>query len=382
MGGLYNAPVAVEIRSQQGSVPSRGVLPGLVRSNPLFQVRLSMHRRLVPFVLAAALVPLSACGKAEDSVVNVYTHRHYDTDQALFDRFTELTGIEVRVVSASADELISRLEREGAASPADLLITVDAGRLHRALDRGLLQPVRSEVVNAAVPADLRDPDGYWVALTRRARVIVYRKDRVQPDEIPTYESLTDEQWLGRIVARSSENIYNVSHLASLIAAHDTTVAEVWARGLAANFARAPQGNDTDQIRDVAAGVGDLALANTYYLARLLASEDPASRRVAESVGIVFPNQLGRGTHVNVSGVGITRYAPHPQNAQRLIEFLVGEEAQLAFARDNLEYPVRTDVPWPEILVGWGEFRADPLALNRLGELNNEAVRAFDRAGWR
>jgi iron(III) transport system substrate-binding protein len=332
--------------------------------------------------LVAVLPVLAACTDGEEPVVNVYSHRHYDTDQALFDRFTEETGIQVRVVTASADELISRLEREGPASPADVLITVDAGRLHRALERELLQPVRSRVIDQVVPAELRDPDGHWIALTRRARVIVYRKDRVDPADLPSYESLTDEQWQGRIVARSSDNIYNLSHLASIIAAHDTTVAEVWARGVRQNFARAPQGNDTDQIRDVAAGVGDLALVNTYYLARLMASDDPASQAVAEAVGIVFPNQMGRGTHMNVSGAGITRYAPHPENARRLLEFLVGAEAQTAFAQDNLEYPVRADVAWPEILRSWGTFKEDPLPLNRLGELNNEAVRAFDRAGWR
>jgi iron(III) transport system substrate-binding protein len=341
-----------------------------------------MWRRVGCLLLPLALLTLGGCGEAEEGVVHVYSHRHYDTDQALFDRFTELTGIEVRVVTASADELISRLEREGASSPADVLITVDAGRLQRALERGLLQPVRSRTLDEAVPADLRDPEGHWIALTRRARVIVYRKGRIDPSEIPTYESLSDERWRGRIVARSSENIYNISHLASIIVAHDTAVAEAWARGMVANFARSPQGNDTDQIRDVASGVGDLALANTYYLARLLASDDPASVRLAEEVGVVFPNQGGRGTHVNVSGAGVTRHAPHPENARRLLEFLVSEEAQLAFSRDNMEYPVRADVPWPAILQGWGEFRADPIALNLLGELNNEAVRAFDRAGWR
>ncbi len=344
------------------------------------------HRRVprASFLLTALALPLlaSGCGDPEEGVVNVYSHRHYDTDEALFQRFTELTGIEVRVVSASADELIARLEREGAASPADVLITVDAGRLHRAKERGLLRETSSPVLEAAVPEAFRDPDGSWYGLTKRVRIIAYAKDRVDPDQVQTYESLTDERWRGRIVARSSENIYNVSHLASIIAAHDEAVAEAWARGVVANFARAPQGNDTDQIRDVAAGVGDLALVNSYYVGRLLADGDPASRELAERVGVIFPNQGGRGAHVNVSGAGITRHAPHPANALRLLEFLVSEEAQRAFAEGNHEYPVREGVAWNETLRSWGEFRGDELPLSRLGALNNAAVQTFDRAGWR
>jgi iron(III) transport system substrate-binding protein len=315
-------------------------------------------------------------------VVNVYSHRHYDTDEALFQRFTEETGIAVRVVSASADELIARLEREGSASPADLLITVDAGRLYRAKSRDLLRSTQSSTLEAAVPAHLRDPDGQWVALTQRARVLVYAVERVDPADLQTYESLSDERWAGRIVARSSENIYNVSHMASIIDAHGEEVAEAWARSVVANFARAPQGNDTDQIRDVAAGVGDVALVNSYYLGRLLHSEDAASRGLAEKIGILFPNQGGRGTHINVSGAGITRHAPNPGNALRLLEFLTSEESQQRFALENFEYPVRDDIPLSPTLEGWGRFRADRLPLERLGELNEQAVRVFDRAGWR
>jgi iron(III) transport system substrate-binding protein len=341
-------------------------------------------RSQVPLFIALLASSIVACGggEAEEGVVNVYSHRHYDTDEALFQQFTQETGIEVRVVSASADELIARLEREGAASPADLLITVDAGRLYRAKALGLLRETRSATLDAAVPAHLRDPDGQWVALTQRARVIVYGLDRIQPADIQTYESLSDERWAGRIVARSSENIYNVSHMASIIDAHGPEVAEAWARSVVANFARAPQGNDTDQIRDVAAGVGDIALVNSYYLGRLLHADDTASRGLAERVGIVFPNQGGRGTHINVSGAGITRHAPNPRNALRLLEFLVSAEAQQRFAVENFEYPVREDVALSPTLEGWGTFRADALPLDRLGQLNNEAVRIFDRAGWR
>ena len=345
-----------------------------------------MRRRFPGLLGAVALVlgggALAGCADAGEPVVNVYSHRHYDTDEALFQRFTEETGIAVRVVSASADELMARLEREGEASPADLLITVDAGRLHRAKERELLRSISSPVLDAAIPEAYRDPEGFWYGLTRRVRIIAYARNRVDPSDVQTYESLTDERWAGRIVARSSENIYNVSHLASILAAHGPEVAEAWVRGVVANFARAPQGNDTDQIRDVAAGVGDLALVNTYYVGRLLNAEDEASRELASLVGVIFPNQDGRGAHVNVSAAGVTRHAPNAANAIRLLEFLVSEEAQRAFAEGNFEYPVRDGVPWAPTLESWGEFRSDPLPLSRLGELNNEAVQTFDRGGWR
>ncbi len=341
--------------------------------------------RRVRLALAASLfMPLvvAACGDAGGPVVNVYSHRHYDTDQILFDRFTESTGIAVRVVSASADELIARLEREGDASPADVLITVDAGRLHRAKDRGLLRPVDSEVLREVIPAHLRDPEGYWFGLTQRARILAYARDRVDPAGLANYESLTDPEWEGRILTRSSENIYNVSLLASIVAAHGPDGAAEWAEGVLANLARPPRGNDTDQIRDVVAGVGDVAIVNTYYIGRLLNEEDEATRELAENIGIVFPNQSGRGTHINVSGAGVTAHAPNPENAIVLLEFMVGEEAQRAFAEANFEYPVREDIPWAATLEEWGDFRADTLNLERLGELNNDAVIIFDRVGWR
>lgn len=339
-------------------------------------------RRLLASVLLLLSGSVAGCADRDERVVNVYSHRHYETDQALFDRFTEQTGIAVRVVSASADELIARLEREGAASPADILITVDAGRLHRAREMGLLQPVRSPVLEDAVPAHLRDPEGHWFGLTRRARIIAYARDRVDPSELSTYEDLIHERWRGRILVRSSENIYNVSHLASIVAAVGPERAEAWARGIVANLARPAQGNDTDQIRDAAAGVGDVALVNSYYVGRLLHADDEASRNLARQIGVFFPDQDGRGTHVNVSGAGVTASAPHPEEAVLLLEYLVGEDAQRAFAEGNFEYPVRNGIEWAATLREWGEFRADSLDLARLGELNNEAVRIFDRAGWR
>ena len=346
----------------------------------------------MPTFLSVALAAgLGACteepGEAPERLqeageVNVYSHRHYETDRELFRRFTEETGIRVNVVTASADELITRLENEGAQSPADVLITVDAGRLHRAKERGLLQPVRSEVLEANVPPHLRDRDGEWYGLTQRARILAYHRDRVQPDELSTYEALAEPRWNDRVLTRSSSNVYSQSLLASVIAHEGMEAAEQWAAGLVENLARDPSGGDTDQIKAVAAGVGDVAVVNTYYLARLAASEDPEERRVAEQVGAFFANQDGRGTHVNVSGAGVTRSASNPENAIRLLVFLSGDEAQRLFAEANQEYPVKPGVEWSAPLRALGEFRADTLDLTRLGELNTEAVQISDRVGWR
>lgn len=324
----------------------------------------------------------SAAAAGTAGVVNVYSHRHYETDRELFQRFTEQTGIAVNVITASADELITRLENEGADSPADVLITVDAGRLHRAKARGLLQPVSSEVLEANIPEHLRDRDGQWFGLTQRARIFVRHTGRVQPDELSTYAALAEPKWRGRVLIRSSSNVYNQSLLASVIAHLGLERAELWAAGIVANMARDPSGGDSDQIKAVAAGVGDVAVSNSYYLARLVISDDPEERRVAGQVAPFFPDQEGRGTHVNVSGAGVTRGAPNRENAIRLIEFLSGDEAQRLFAESNGEYPVKPGVPWSATLQSWGQFKADTLDLTRLGELNDEAVRIADRVQWR
>lgn len=353
-----------------------------------------MWTKLARATAVVALLPftvlLAACGgdggsgdggEATDEVVNVYSHRHYEADQRLFDRFTESTGIEVNVVTGSADELITRLENEGDASPADVLVTVDAGRLHRAKTRNLLQPVQSELLEENVPSHLRDRDDQWFGLTRRARIVVYHRERVDSTALSTYEALAEPEWEDRVLIRSSANVYNQSLLASLVAHLGPDRAEEWAAGIVENMAREPSGGDTDQVEGVAAGVGDVAVVNTYYVARLAASDDPDERRVAEQVGVFFPNQDGRGAHVNVSGAGVTRHAPNPDNAVRLLEFLTGDAAQRIFARANHEYPVKAGVEWSEPLRRWGEFRADTLDLTVLGENNAQAVRIFDRVGW-
>jgi iron(III) transport system substrate-binding protein len=315
-------------------------------------------------------------------VVNVYSHRHYDTDRELFRRFTAETGIEVQVVTATADELITRLRNEGRASPADLLITVDAGRLDGAARDGLLQPVRTEVLESNVPARFRDPAGHWYGLTQRARVLVYHRDRVDPSSLNGYGTLAEPAWRGRVLVRSSSNVYNQSLLAALIAHHGEEWAERWVAGVAANLAQAPRGGDTDQLKMVAAGVGDVALVNTYYLARLAESSDGEERRAAERLAVFFPDQGGAGTHVNVSGAAVTASSRNVENAVRLLEYLTGDEAQRLFAEGNQEYPVKPGVEWTPVLRSWGQYRGDTLDLRRLGDLNGEAVRMFDRAGWR
>lgn len=353
-----------------------------------------MQRHSIRPVSLLAVLAVAACGGGESGsqeaalsraasdagVVNVYSHRHYDVDQDLFARFTEATGIEVNVQTASADELITRLENEGADSPADVLVTVDAGRLHRAQERGLLQPVESPALLAHVPENLREPQGHWYGLTQRGRVIAYARDRISADELSTYEDLADPKWRGRVLVRSSGSIYNQSLLASIIAADGPEAAEAWARGIVANMARDPQGGDRDQIRAVAAGEGDLAITNTYYFGRML-NGDEAEREAASHVALFFPNQDGRGAHMNVSGTGVTAHAPNRENAVRLLEFLTDVEAQSVYAQANFEYPVNPAVAPAPTLAEWGDFRRDTLNLAQLGVLNREAVMIFDRAGW-
>lgn len=327
---------------------------------------------------------LFSCGSGgeKQEVVNVYTHRHYEADQKLFDLFSEKTGIKVNVVSASADELIQKLELEGANSPADVLITVDAGRLHRAEEKNLLQSVNSEILNANIPAKFRDPEGYWFGLTYRARILAYSKERVKPEELSSYEALTDPQWKGRVLTRSSENIYNQSLLSSIIAHHGKDGAEQWAAALLANMARSPKGSDRDQVKAVASGEGDVAIVNTYYIGIMLNDANEEERKAADKISIFFPNQSDRGTHINISGAAVTKYAPNKDNALKLIEFLSNEEAQGLLANINFEYPVNTKVEFSDLLKNWGAFKADDLNLSVLGDNNNDAVIIFDKVGWK
>ena len=299
----------------------------------------------------------------------------------MFKKFTDQTGIEINVVKGSADQLIQRLISEGENSPADILLTVDAGRLHRAKEAGLLQPIRSRTLYRNIPAALRDPDNQWFGLTVRARVIVYSKDRVNPSDLSTYEDLAGPQWKGRIAVRSSSNIYNQSLMASFIEANGKRKALSWAKSVRKNMARAPRGSDRDQARAVAAGIADVAIMNTYYIGKLASSKDPKDHEVVKKVAIFFPNQKGRGTHINVSGAGVTKSAKNKENAIKFIEYLSSAEAQEIFGSVNFEYPVKIDNNKSELLNSWGSFNFDNMNLSILGMRNSEAVKLFDKAGW-
>ena len=327
--------------------------------------------------LAGALPAMAQGGE-----VNVYSSRHYDGDKKMFARFTELTGIKINVVEADIGPLMQRLQAEGRNSPADLLVTVDAGNLWRAKEAALFQPIRSAALEETIPAHLRDPEGHWFGLSQRARVILFHKDRVKPEELSTYEALAEPKWKGRILVRSSSNVYNQSLIASIIAADGPDKAEAWAKGLVANFARVPKGGDTDQIKALAAGEGDIAISNTYYYARLVGSAKPEERAIVDKIGIFFPNQNDRGTHMNISGAGVTRHAPNRGNAIKLLEFLTTPEAQQVLAEGNYEYPVRPEVATAAVVNSWGRFKTDGINLAQLGKHNPDAVRIADRAGWR
>ena len=338
--------------------------------------------RSTRFIYVLILFVVASCAQTtNEDALTLYTHRHYDTDQQIFDDFEAETGIKINVVNASADELIQRLESEGEQSPADLLISVDAGRLVRAKEKDLLQPFESEMIENTVPDYLQDTDNAWVSITKRARIIVFDKDEVEADELSTYEALTDEKWNNELLIRSSGNIYNQSLLASIIANNGEEAARDWAEGIVENFARNPQGNDRDQVKAILAGEVNLAVVNTYYLGRLINSSDELERNAGNAVEVFFPNQQGRGAHINVSGIGIAKHSTKAALATQFIEYLLSKEVQEIFAGENYEYPVNPEAETSELLQSWGSFKEDPLPLQKLGELNQQAVILFDQAGW-
>ena len=333
------------------------------------------HFLLASLLILIATAPISA-------QINLYTHRHYDSDKILFEKFTKETGIKINVIKGSADQLIQRMISEGKNSPADILLTVDAGRLHRAKEAGVLQSINSKTMNKNVPSEMRDPDGFWYGLTVRARVIVYAKDRINSNELSTYEDLATAKWKGKIAIRSSGNIYNQSLMASLIEANGSRRALRWAIGIRKNMARAPRGNDRDQVRAVAAGLADIAVVNTYYLGILANSKEKKDRDVFNKVSVFFPNQNNRGTHINISGAGIAKYSKNKSDAIKFIEFLTSPEAQETFGKVNYEYPLFIENNKSDLLKSWGSFKADKQNLSILGIRNSEAVKLFDRADWK
>lgn len=324
---------------------------------------------------------LFACG-LNAAEVNIYSARKEDLIKPLLQKFEEQTNIKVNLVTGKADALLERLISEGKNSPADLLITTDAGRLYRAQKAKMLQAVNSETLNNAIPEQYREPQGYWYGLSLRARPIVYAVDRVKPEQLSTYEALADENWKQKICIRSSENIYNQSLVASLIAHDGEENTLSWAQSFVSNFARPPQGGDRDQVKAVAAGQCDIAVVNNYYLGKMLTSKDETEKQAAMQVKLFWPNQNDRGTHVNISGGAVTAASKNKDSAIKLLEFLASDDSQQWYAETNFEYPVKPGVQPSEILTSWGEFKADSLSLYQLGELNAQAVMIMDHAKWK
>ena len=320
--------------------------------------------------------PVAAAGE-----VNIYSARQEALIKPVLDRFSEQTGIKVNLVAGRPEALLQRLQSEGRNSPADLLLTVDAGNLNQAMAAGIFQAIDSATLAAAVPLHLRDPEGHWFGLGMRARVIMYSKERFDPASIATYDELADPALGKKVCIRSSSNVYNQSLVASMIARRGEEATEAWVRGLMANLARPPQGGDRDQISAVAAGQCELAVVNTYYLGGMI-NGNLEQQTAAARVGLIWPDQEGHGTHINVSGAGVTKYARNRDSAVKLLEFLVSEDSQSWYANANYEFPVRSGAEVGETLASWGEFKADDLNLALLGGHNPAAVRLMDRAGWR
>ncbi len=315
--------------------------------------------------------------KKPDNVLHIYSSRHYDTDEALYDNFTKQTGIEVKRVDGKGDALIARLKQEGDASEADLFITVDAGRLWRADEAGLFTVIQSELLESKIPAHLRHPEDHWFGFSTRARAIIYNPETVKPDEIVSYADLTDPKWKGRICVRSSSNIYNLSLLASFIAADGEDSARTWAQGLLNNLARRPQGGDRDQIRAVAAGVCDVALANSYYYFRMARSDKEADRDVTAKTTMMFPDQNDKGTHINISGAGVLKHANNKEAAIQFLEYLTTDAAQRYFADGNNEHPVVAGTQVNETVEAAGAFKTQDLNVNAFGQHQKKAKMIFD-----
>jgi len=338
-----------------------------------------MKRCLIAFGAVAAL--LAGPVRGEDKELNLYSARHYQTDEALYENFTRQTGIRIKRIEGKEDELLERIKNEGANSPADVFITVDAARLAQADALGLFAPVKSKVLEERIPANLRTAD--WFAFSTRARVIIYGKAKVNPADVQNYEDLANPKLKGKLCSRSGSHPYNLSLGSALIAHLGEQKTEEWARGVVANFARPPKGGDTDQIKAVAAGECEVAVSNTYYLVRLMRSDKPEDKKVMEQIGIVWPNQKTWGTHINISGGGMLKTAPHKEAAVKFLEYLASDEAQAYFANGNNEWPVvASAVTKNPALESLGKFKSDPMNVGELSKNTALAQKVFDRAGYR
>jgi len=331
-----------------------------------------------------ALFIFACSNDSSEQVVNMYSQRHYDVDQIQYDNFEKMTGIKVNVIKANADELIQRMKNEGENSPADLFITVDVGKLWQASDMDLLQKYNDDSLTDGVTESLIDPNGYWVPVTYRSRILVYSNERVQKSDLSTYEDLANEKWKGRLLVRSSSNSYNQALLSSLVANLGEDATQNWTKAVVSNFARDPKGNDRDQVKAIAAGQGDVAIVNSYYIGLLLSSENEEEVNAGKSISVFFPNQGDgqRGSHINVSGVAIAKNAPNKSNALKLIQYLTSDEAQEIYVNNTYEYSVKPNIEPNDIVKEWGTFKKDPLDLNMLGVKRNDAIRIFDAGGWK
>ncbi len=341
------------------------------------------RNRFLAAGLATCLAAFASGALAQEKVLNLYTARHYQTDEALYTDFTKQTGIKVNRIEGGEDALFERIKAEGANSPADVFITVDIGRIWRADQAGIFAPTKSAVLEKRIPAAYRDPQDKWFGFSARARVIAYNKGMVKPGEITRYEDLADPKWKGKLCTRSSAHPYNLSLIASMVNHLGEAKAKAWVEGVKANLARDPKGGDTDQLRSVAAGECAIAIANQYYYVRLMRSTKPADRQVIEKVAIVLPNQGDRGTHVNISGGGVLKHAPHPAAAVMFLEFLASDQAQTYFANGNNEWPIVSGVKLDNrALESLGDFKTDEINVAKLGEAQATAQKLADQAGWK
>ena len=340
-----------------------------------------IYKNFLNFILCTVLL---SCNVEKNNEINIYSQRHYQVDKKQYENFEKKTGIKINVIKAGADELLERLYNEGKNSPADLFVTVDAGKLQKGVEKGLFQKIINKKIESNIISDLKDANSYWVPVTYRARLIVYSNERVLASELSTYEDLANPKWKGKILVRSSSNAYNQALMASMYANIGEEATKKWSKGIVNNLARDPKGNDRDQVKAIASGQGDLAIVNSYYIGMLLSSEKESEVLAGKSISVFFPNQAkeDRGTHVNISGFALTKNAPNRENAIRLLEYLTDVEAQNTYVNNSFEYPINPKVKPSKIVSSWGEFKFDKLDLNLLGSLRADAIKIFDYTGWK
>jgi iron(III) transport system substrate-binding protein len=343
----------------------------------------SLTRKAAIAAVALSAGMTVAPAGAQEKLLNLYSSRHYQTDESLYANFTKQTGIKINRIEAGEDPLIERLRNEGSASPADVLVTVDAGRLWRAEQFGLFQPVKSQALDARLPDHMKAPNSQWFGFSARARVIIYNKGAVNAADVQNYEDLANPKLKGRVCTRSGSHVYNLSLMSALIEHWGESKAEDWARGVVANFARVPKGGDTDQILAVAAGECGVAIINTYYFVRLMKSQKPEDKKALQAVALVWPNQKSFGTHMNISGAGVLKGAPHRDAAVQYLEYLSSPEAQAYFANGNNEWPIAKGIkPDNPELASLGTFKMDTLNIAALGKNQPLAQKIFDRVGYK